>query len=84
MDADYKFLWADVASNGSCSDVLNECQLKNNIIDGTIHFPNAYELPGDDRDTPYFISYFHIIFIFIIFICLPSRHMTSCFGHVSI
>ena len=26
-----------------------------NIIDGTIGFPDADELPGDDRNTPYLI-----------------------------
>ena len=49
--ADYRFLWADVRSNGCCSEaqIFNVCQLKQ-ISDGTIGFPNADPLPGDDRD----------------------------------
>ena len=37
VDADYRFLWADVWSNGYCSDaqIFNECQLKQSIMDGT-------------------------------------------------
>ena len=57
VDADYRCLWVDVRSNGSCFDaqIVNECHLKKSIVDGTIGFPDADELQGDDRDTTYFI-----------------------------
>ena len=57
VDADYRFLWADVGINGCCSDIqiFNECQLKLSIMDGGIGFPNADPLLGDDRDMPDFI-----------------------------
>ena len=50
VDADYRF-------NGCCSDpqIFNGCQLMQNIMDGTIGFPDADLLPGDDRDMPYLI-----------------------------
>ena len=51
VDAHYKFILADVGSNGSCSDVqiFSQCQLKDSIIAGTIRFPDADKLTGDDR-----------------------------------
>ena len=57
VDAKYRFLWADVGSNGCCFDVqiFNACQLRQSVMDGTISFPDADPLPGDDRDMPYFI-----------------------------
>ena len=57
VDADYRFLMAEVGSNGSCSDaqIFKECQLKQSILDQTIRFPDRYLLPGDDRGLPYFI-----------------------------
>ena len=57
VDADYRFLWADVVNNGSCSDaqIFNEWQLRQNVMDGTIGFPDTDLLPGDDRDMPYLI-----------------------------
>ena len=57
VDADVKFLWVKVGSNGLCSEtwIFNECQLNDNINDGTIRFSETVELPGDGRDTPYFI-----------------------------
>ena len=43
--------------NGCCSDaqIFNDCQLKQSLVDGTVGFPDADLLPGDDRDMPYFI-----------------------------
>ena len=57
VDADYNFLWADVGINGYCSDaqIFNKCQLKQSVVDGTVDFPDADLLSGDDRDMPYFI-----------------------------
>jgi len=57
VDADYKFLWVDVGANGACSDsqVFNISQLKAQIDDETIGFPEPDPLPNDDKDVPYFI-----------------------------
>jgi len=57
VDADYKFLWVDVGANGACSDsqVFNISQLKAQIDDETIGFPEPAPLPNDDKDIPYFI-----------------------------
>lgn len=57
VDADYKFLWADVGSNGSASDagVFNGSVLEPALREGRLGFPQPDPLPNDDRDTPYFI-----------------------------
>ena len=54
VDVDYRFLWANVWSNGCCSDaqIFNDCQ--QSLEDGTTGFSSADLLPGDDRDMPYF------------------------------
>ena len=56
VDVDYRFLWADMGSNGCWSDaqVFNECQLRQSVMHGTIGFPDTDPLPVDDRDMPYF------------------------------
>ena len=58
VDADYKFIWVDVGSNGCAGDaqIFNGSELKEVIEDGTIGFPDAEPLPGDDKDMPYFIA----------------------------
>ena len=40
VNANYRFLWAVVGSNGCCSDaqIFNDCQLKQSVMDGTIAF----------------------------------------------
>ena len=40
VDGQYKFRWVDAGTAGSCSDaqILNACQLKRKINDGTIGF----------------------------------------------
>ena len=57
VDADYKFLWVEVGANGASSDaqVFNSSDLKDTIEDGSIGFPAADNLPGDDNNIPYFI-----------------------------
>ena len=57
VDADYKFLWADIGANGSASDaqIFSDCELREAIENGTISFPAADLLPHDDEDTAYFI-----------------------------
>jgi len=59
VDADYRFLWADVGSVGSASDsgIWNESSLKEALSSDTLGFPPAEELPHDDggRPIPYFL-----------------------------
>ena len=57
VDADYKFIWADVGGCGHMSDsqIFQDCELHDCIEEGSIGFPEADELPGDDKKTPYFI-----------------------------
>ena len=47
VDADYKFLWADLSGKGAASDaqVYNDSELKQCIDDGTIGFPDPEPLP---------------------------------------
>ena len=55
VDAYYRFMWADVGSNGCCSEaqIFNEC--RPSVMGGTMGFPNADPLPDDTRGMPYFI-----------------------------
>ncbi len=57
VDTDYKFIRADVGSNGAASDakIFADSELKEAIEANVIGFPHADPLPNDDRDTPYFI-----------------------------
>lgn len=57
VDADYKFIWVNLGANGSASDaqIWNQSDLKEVIEDGSIGFPAAVPLPGDDRPMPNFI-----------------------------
>ena len=57
VDADNKFIWADVGSNGSTSDcgVFNRSDLKAALDDGTIGLPPDDPLPTDDEPFPYFL-----------------------------
>ena len=55
VDADYKFLWAHVGSNGSSSDcgIYNVSDLEPGLRDGTLNFPDPQPLPHDDRPIPF-------------------------------
>ena len=57
VDADYKFLWADVSGNGAASDaqIYNDSELKRRVEDGTIGWPDPAPIPGDNQPMPYFI-----------------------------
>ena len=57
VDADYKFIWADLSGKGAASDaqVYNDSELKQLIDDGTIGFPDPDPLPNDNEDVPYFL-----------------------------
>lgn len=56
VDANYKFLWADVGGLSSMSDcqIFNESELKQCLDEGSIYFPDPEPLPNDDIGTPYF------------------------------
>ena len=56
VDANYKFMWVDVGTNGSSSDsqIFNSCDLKEMIEDDKLGIPPAAPFPGGDRDVPYF------------------------------
>lgn len=56
VDADYKFIWADIGGLGSASDaqIYNESELKRCVEDGTIGFPDPEPLAHDTQDMPYF------------------------------
>ena len=58
VDADYKFTWVDVGSDGSSGDahIFNASELKECIEDGSIGFPEPEPLPDDDKPMPYFIA----------------------------
>ena len=57
VDAEYKFLWVEVGSNGAARDaqVFNGGELKEAIDKGAINMPPPEPLPDDDKDMPYFI-----------------------------
>ena len=57
VDADYKFIWADVGAQGSTSDaqIFNHGPLRNRLENGTLGLPDSEPLPHDDRPIPYFL-----------------------------
>ena len=58
VDADYKFIWADIGGMGSASDaqIYNASELKECVEDGSLGFPDPEPLPNDNLDVPYFSS----------------------------
>ena len=57
MDAEYRFLWIDCASSGSCLDaqIFNRSEPREMIEDGTLGLP-AIEPLGEGRpDLHYFL-----------------------------
>ena len=57
VDADYRFLWCCTGAAGSASDagVFNGSRIKVALEEDTLGLPEPDPLPGDDRDTPYFL-----------------------------
>ncbi|XP_062584031.1 putative nuclease HARBI1 [Saccostrea cucullata] len=57
VDADYKFIWADVGTQGSSSDaqIFNHGPLRNGLENDTLGLPDPEPLPHDDRPIPYFL-----------------------------
>ena len=56
VDADYKFIWADLGGKGSASDaqIWNDSDLKEAVENGTMPLPQPRPLPHDNQDTSYF------------------------------
>ena len=56
VDADYKFVWADIGATGSASDaqIYNSSEIKEFVEDDTIGFPAPDPLPNDYQNVPYF------------------------------
>ena len=57
VDADYKFIWADVGAQGASSDaqIFNHRPLRNRLESRTLGLPDSEPLPHDDRPIPYFL-----------------------------
>ena len=57
VDANYKFIWVSVGANGSASDaqLFNNCELKTMLEESNLGLPPPTPLPGDDKDTPYYL-----------------------------
>lgn len=57
VDAEYKFIWIDVGPDGASSDaqVFNDSELNEALQNKTIGFPLPNPLPGDNRNTEYFL-----------------------------
>ena len=58
VDADYKFIWADIGGMGSASDaqIYNASELKECVEGGSLGFLDPQPLPNDNLDVPYFSS----------------------------
>lgn len=56
VDANYKFLWVDVGTNGACSDaqIWNACQLKEHAEDNKLNLPKPEPIVAGEMDIPYF------------------------------
>ena len=57
VDAEYRFRWVDIGTEGSCSDaqIFNAGELRDKIEDGSIGFPEAKPIEPGGPDLPYFI-----------------------------
>ena len=58
VDADYKFIWAEVGSNGSAGDaqVFKSSELKEVIVKQVLGLPETEAMPNDDRPMPFCIA----------------------------
>ena len=57
VDANYKFTYIDIGSNGLVSDggVYRDCSLSISIEQNKLNFPDAKSLPGREKSVPYVI-----------------------------
>ncbi len=55
VDADYKFLWADLGGMGHQSDaqIFNDSEFKECLEEGVLNLPDLDPLPHDDCNMPY-------------------------------
>jgi hypothetical protein len=47
VDAGYRFIWVEVGAN---AQIFNSCELKEAILDGSIHFPAPEPIEEGDQD----------------------------------
>ena len=54
VDGQYKFIWVDPGTPGSCSDaqIFNASKLKRRIEDGRIGFPDPAPITQGGQDVP--------------------------------
>ncbi|XP_062576941.1 uncharacterized protein LOC134238850 [Saccostrea cucullata] len=57
VNANYKFIYVDVGSNGRVSDggIFRDCTLRSAMEDNSLNMPGPRPLPGRERDVPYVI-----------------------------
>ena len=57
VDADYRFIYCDVGSNGRVSDggVFKGCSFNEAMERRTLNFPEPAPVPGDNTPIPYFV-----------------------------
>ena len=57
VDADYKFLWADIGGMGHQSDaqIFNDCEFKECLEESALNLPQPDPLPHDDQNMPYYL-----------------------------
>lgn len=57
VDADYKFIWANIGAEGSQSDcgIYNRSTLEPALREDRLGFPRPCPIPHDDKDIPYFL-----------------------------
>ena len=57
VDANYKFIWLDIGTNGSAGDahIWNNSQLKLGLSTDRLNIPPAEPLTGDTTDIPFFL-----------------------------
>ena len=57
IDADYKFIYCDIAANGAGSDagIFNDAELKEYLETNQVGLPPPEPLPGDDKPLSYFL-----------------------------
>ena len=57
VDAEYRFRWVDIGTEGSCSDVqiFNISEMRNKIEEGSVDFVEAEPIEPGGPDIPFFI-----------------------------
>ena len=57
VDAEYRFMWADLGAPGHCSDaqIFNRSDLHDCLEAGVLGLSDPDNLPGDDQPFPYYM-----------------------------